>query len=426
MRVSLFTDTLGDVNGVCRFIQNVAARALTTGRDMQVITCTKFPTPAWDNIYNFEPVFATKMPKYEQLELVLPPLMKIMRHVEKHRPDVIHISTPGPVGMIGFLAARMMKVPVLGVYHTDFPAYIDHLFDDHTYTAICAAYMQFFYKPFRNVFTRSADYAVALEGLGIAREKVVRLMPGIETARFNTGFRDESIWSRLEANPGDAPGPLPGLGRACVRVLYVGRVSVEKNLPMLAEVWKRVSDRCRQEGLDAELVVVGDGPYRPVMQEALEGRGVSFLGFRHGDELSSIYATSDMFVFPSVTDTLGQVVMESQASGMPVLVTDQGGPKEVVDHGRTGYVIPAEDHAAWADTIVGLIRDNDRRRAMGEAAAQAMRPYDILHSFEHFWEVHTAAWHEHLATLGITPKAPVQTVETRASRQPVAPAMASV
>jgi glycosyltransferase involved in cell wall biosynthesis/predicted metal-dependent phosphoesterase TrpH len=419
MRVSLFTDTLGDVNGVCRFIQNVAAQALTTGRDLQVITCTKFPTPSWDNIYNFEPVFATKMPKYEQLELVLPPLMKIMRHVEKHRPDVMHISTPGPVGMIGYLAAKMMKVPVLGVYHTDFPAYIDHLFDDHAYTAICSGFMRFFYKPFRNVFTRSADYVDALADLGIAREKIVRLMPGIETARFNTGYRDEAIWKRLEANPGAAPAPLAGIGRPSVKVLYVGRVSIEKNLPMLAEVWKRVSDRCRREGLDAELVVVGDGPYRPVMQEALAGRGVSFLGFRHGDELSSIYATSDMFVFPSVTDTLGQVVMESQASGMPVLVTDQGGPKEVVDHGRTGFVISADDHAAWADTIVELIRDTHRRQSMGRAAAEAMKPYDILHSFEHFWEVHTQAWHEHLATLGITPKSAGQRSETlRPAREP--------
>lgn len=421
MRVSLFTDTLGDVNGVCRFIQNVAAQANNTGRDLQVITCTQFPTPKWDNIFNFEPVFATKMPKYETLEVVLPPLMKMLRHVDRHQPDVIHISTPGPVGMIGFLAAKMLRVPVLGVYHTDFPAYVDHLFDDHAYTYACSAFMRFFYKPFRSVFTRSDDYAQSLRSLGIAGEKIVKLMPGFETRRFNTSYRDTNIWRRLEASPGAAPAPLTGLGRDSVKVLYVGRVSIEKNLPMLVEVWKQVHERCRAQGLAADLVVVGDGPYRPRMQELLVGKNVHFLGFRHGDELSSIYATADLFAFPSVTDTLGQVVMESQASGMPVLVTDQGGPKEVVTHGETGYVLPADDYALWANTIVDLIADGQRRRAMGAAADRAMQPFDIRNSFEHFWEVHTQAWHEHLATLGITPKNAAQ----HAAANPAAPAATS-
>lgn len=401
MRVSLFTDTLGDVNGVSRFIQNVAAQALASGRDLQVITSTQFKTPDAPNIFNFDPVFATKMPGYEQLEVALPPLMKILRHVHEHQPDVIHISTPGPVGLIGHLAARLVKAPVLGVYHTDFPAYVDHLFEDHSYTAICSMVMKWFYKPFSRVFTRSADYAESLAGLGIARDRIVRLMPGIETARFNTTLRDPGLWKRLEAEKAE----YRGLGGPGVKALYVGRVSVEKNLPMLAEVWKRVQERCASEGLTAQLVVVGDGPYRARMQAELSrGGGVFFLGFRHGDELSSIYAGSDLFVFPSVTDTLGQVVMESQASGLPVLVTDQGGPKEVVREGETGFVLPAKDHARWVDTIMGLVRGHAERRRMGAAAAESMRPFDIKGSFEHFWSVHTEAWHGHLASVGIRPK----------------------
>jgi len=412
MRVSLFTDTLGDVNGVCRFIQNVADQANRTGRDMQVITCTQFKTPNWPNIFNFEPVFATKMPKYEQLEVVLPPLMKILRHVDKHQPDVIHISTPGPVGLIGFLAAKMLRVPVLGVYHTDFPAYVDHLFDDHAYTYACTAFMKFFYKPFRSIFTRSTDYMDALSAIGLPRERMEKLMPGIETARFNTGYRDENVWKRIEA-AGGSEG-LRGLSRPSVKVLYVGRVSVEKNLPMLVEVWKDVWARCKKAGLAADLVIVGDGPYRKIMAEQLAGKDVRFLGFRHGDELSQIYATSDMFAFPSTTDTLGQVVMESQASGMPVLVTDQGGPKEVVAHGQTGYVIPEDNRAAWSDTIFDLISDNAKRRAMGAAASEAMKPFDISLSFEHFWKVHVEAWHEHLETLGISPRSSAQRREDSA------------
>jgi glycosyltransferase involved in cell wall biosynthesis/predicted metal-dependent phosphoesterase TrpH len=398
MRISLFTDTLGDVNGVCRFIQNVAHQANVTGRDLQVITSTSFQTPKWDNIFNFKPVFATKMPKYEQLEMVLPPLMKILRHVDAHQPDVIHISTPGPVGLIGFLAAKMLRVPVLGVYHTDFPAYIDRLFDDHGFTRMTEWYMRFFYEPFRSIFTRSQDYVESLVDLGMPRERMVALMPGLETSKFNATFRDPSVWQKLEAEG------VKGVGRQSVKVLYVGRVSVEKNMPMLLNIWKQVHKRCKEQNINADLVIVGDGPYRKTMEAELKGKDARFLGFRHGRELSTIYASSDLFVFPSTTDTLGQVVMESQSSGLPVMVTDQGGPKEVVTHGETGYVLPHEEPRAWVDHLFGLIADDAKRKAMGAAAEAAMEPFDIAHSFEHFWQVHTEAWHEHLATLGITPK----------------------
>ncbi len=400
MRVSLFTDTLGDVNGVCRFIQNVAHQANVTGRDMQVITCTGFETPKWDNVYNFKPVFATKMPKYEQLEMVLPPLMRILRHIDTHQPDVIHISTPGPVGLIGYIAAKMLRVPVLGVYHTDFPAYVDRLFDDHGFTRMTEWYMRFFYSPFRSIFTRSEDYVDALVELGMDRANTIALMPGLETSEFNTGFRDDSVWDTLEAQGHK------GIARDSVKVLYVGRVSVEKNMPLLLSVWKRVHKRCAEAGLKADLVIVGDGPYRKTMEQDLKGKNAHFLGFRHGRELSTIYASADTFCFPSTTDTLGQVVMESQSSGLPVIVTDQGGPKEVVQHEKTGYVLSHESHNDWVNTLYELIANDEKRERMGADASEAMKTFDISNSFEHFWEVHTEAWHEHLATLGITPKGP--------------------
>jgi glycosyltransferase involved in cell wall biosynthesis len=404
MRVSLFTDTLGDINGVSRFIQNVAAQATRTGRDLRVVTSTSFECPDRPNVYNFEPVFATRMPKYEQLELVLPPLLKILRHVDEHQPDVIHISTPGPVGLIGFIAAKMLRIPVLGVYHTDFPAYIDHIFDDHAFTATTRAYMRFFYEPFTAIFTRSEQYVDALDNLGMRRERILPLMPGLETEQFNPSFQDLSIWDDLEAEG------LTAISRPSVKVLYVGRVSVEKNMPFLTAVWKRVAKKCAHHNIPADLIVVGDGPYRSEMQRLLDGHNAHFLGFRHDHELSTIYASADCFAFPSTTDTLGQVVMESQASGLPVIVTDLGGPKEVVTDGDTGFVLPAENLDAWVDHLFLLISDDDRRRKMSDMAIDAMQGFDISHSFEDFWMVHTQAWHDHLSTLGITPRTPSDSI----------------
>ncbi len=403
MRISLFTDTLGDINGVSRFITNVAEQALATGRDLEVITSTKMEVPKLPNIHNFAPAFAMKMPKYDNLDAVLPPLVPMLRHLDRHQPDCIHISTPGPVGMVGFVAAKMLRIPVLGVYHTDFPAYIDHMFEDHALTTLCEGYMRFFYSPFSAVFTRSDDYIATLTSLGLPEGQTVSLMPGFDNEVFHVRNRDEGIWQKLgsKVNP------------SAVKVLYVGRVSVEKNLPLLTKVWKRASEKLRKTGHTAELVVVGDGPYRETMERELKDSGIHFLGFRHGDELTTLYASSDLFVFPSVTDTLGQVVMESQGSGLPVLVTDQGGPKEVVLDQETGFVLSADEIEPWVDRVVELVSDHSLRERMGKAAHESMQTYSIRHSFEHFWDVHVQAWHEHLARRGVTPNGPEQVYHTR-------------
>jgi glycosyltransferase involved in cell wall biosynthesis len=387
MRVCLFTDTLGDINGVSRFVRDVAQQALDAGRDLRVITSTRFDVPPRPNLLNFAPLLAMRMPKYENLELVLPPAPAILRYLRRDRPDVIHISTPGPVGCVGMAAARMLRVPVVGTYHTDFPAYIERLFDDPFLTSAAAGFMRMFYRPFRTIFSRSTDYAAALERLGIAPERIVRLRPGINTGTFSTSHRDEQVWERVR------------VPREGVKVLYCGRVSVEKNLPLLCTVWKQL--RARLGAGEAQLVIIGDGPYRAEMQRELGEEGVHFLGFRHGQELSTLYASADLFVFPSITDTLGQVVMEAQSSALPVLVSDQGGPKEVVIPGRTGLVLESTRPAAWAKAVVTLVRDGDLRRRMGAAATEHIRPMTIRASFEHWWEMHELATRDGVTNAGL-------------------------
>ncbi|MFO0830533.1 MAG: glycosyltransferase family 1 protein [Phycisphaerales bacterium] len=376
MRVMLFTDTLGDVNGVSRFIRNAADQALAGGHDFTVVTSTNFDVPDRPNIVNVKPLYATRMPKYENLELAFPPALDLVRLARRRRPDVIHISTPGSVGLAGRWAARALGVPVAGVYHTDFPAYIEKLFHHESLTLGCEQYMRVFYRAFSAIFTRSDDYAQSLLRLGLPRDRLHTLRPGIRVEEFHPRFHDASAWERAGSPAG------------AVRLIYVGRVSVEKNLPMLTRVWREADRQLRAQGVSAELNIIGDGPYRAQMQEELRGTRARFLGFRYGAELSALYAGAHLFVFPSTTDTLGQVVMESQASGMPVLVTDQGGPKEVVRNGETGFVLPAHDERAWASRIVCLAGDDALRSRMGLAAHAFMQEYSMQRSFEHFWEVH--------------------------------------
>ncbi len=383
-RVALFTDTLGDVNGVSRFIRNVAARADATGRDLTVLTSTRFETPSRGNIRNYAPLLAGAMPGYGELEWAAPPALRLLRDTIALRPSVVHVSTPGPVGCVGRVAARLLGAPLVGVYHTDFPAYIDHLFGDPSYTAATSWFMRRFYKPFSCLFTRSEEYASSLTGLGVRGERIVPLRAGIDTDAFHTRHADDGVWDRARCVDGAS------ITRGAVKALYVGRVSIEKNLPMLARVWKRVSAQAGGVEGGLELVVVGDGPYRTQMQAELAGCAAParFLGFRHGAELSAIYASSDLFVFPSLTDTLGQVVMEAQSSGLPVLVSDEGGPKEVVSEGRTGFVLRGRNESAWAERIVSLARDEQRRSVMGRDAHEGMREHSIAASFEHYWSQH--------------------------------------
>ena len=376
MKLMLFTDTLGDVNGVSRFIRDVGAEASRTGRDLRIVTSTRFEVPDEPYIINIDPVFARRMPKYENLEIVIPPLLRLLRLTDAERPDMIHVSTPGPVGLAGVLAAAMLRVPLCGVYHTDFPAYIDHLFGDGVLTRITASFMKLVYGRFSTIFTRSTDYMDALESLGLDRSRMIRLAPGINLAQFRTEFRDVAAWARY-----------PGVRRGSVKVLSCGRISVEKNLPLLARAWPEARRRITAAGVDAQLIVVGDGPYRAEMEPLLTPYDTVFLGFKHGRELGELYASSDFFVFPSVTDTLGQVVLESQSSGLPVLVSDQGGPKEVVDDGITARVLP-DDEDAWVDAIVELATDHELRERMGCAAATCSQRYSIEQSFEEFWETH--------------------------------------
>lgn len=380
MRVTLYTDTLGDVSGVCRFIQDMARIALETGRDLTVVTSTAKAIPETPNLVNFPPIVARRMPRYPDLDIVAPPVVAMLQHAMARRADVVHTSTPGPVGLVGRMAAPLSCAPVCGVYHTDFPAYLQELYQSRFMGWATAQTMRVFYAGVRKVFSRSEEYVRALEGIGVGRERIVALRPGVETATFRPEFRDASVWSKVD-----------GARAGAVKALYCGRVSTEKNLPLLVGAWREAHAALRDRGVDAQLIVVGGGPYLERMQTELNDGSAAFAGYRHDAELSALYASSDLFCFPSATDTLGQVVLEAQASAVPVLVSDQGGPRQVVDAGVTGLVLSATDQGAWTDAIVALLSDNERRTAMGAAANPWAQRFTIQASFEHFWQTHEAA-----------------------------------
>lgn len=375
MTVVLFTDTIGDLNGVSRFLQDMADNAVKNGDDLQIITSTAKYCPDAENIHNFPPRFRIRMPYYQELDLAFPPSQMIETFVRRERPDLIHISTPGPVGLLGKKIAIKMNVPILGTYHTDFPAYIRDNTGSDFLKRLTDRWMRRFYKEFLHVFSRSEVYAeVMQQDIAIASEKISYIRPGTNLKRFSSKHKRDNIWQ------------INGLHEDRVKVLYVGRVSKEKNIPFLLDVWAELKKIFPD--IPADLALIGEGSCK-VRACQMKGIGVRYLGPIIGEELSHLYASADLFIFPSVTDTLGQVVMESAASGLGVIVSDIGGPKTLLSNNPdSGYALDTADIGQWVKILKNIIEDQKLREELGRAGENFMQSFPIEESYEDFYGMH--------------------------------------
>lgn len=383
-RKAWVTDTFGDVNGVARTVETVARRAAAQGRPLTIVTCRGSVPPALGaaglEVANLRPLLELPLPGYESQLVALPSVLEVYRELEALGADEVMFSTPGPLGVVALTAARMLGVRCTGIYHTDFPAYVRHLLGPGLEDAAWG-FMRWFYGDMDRVFVRSRAYRdlLAEHGFDAAR---LHLMPrAADTGLFRPERRDPAFWHR--------PGTPAGAAEP-VRFLYVGRVSKEKGLDALFAAF----DLVRSGGRDAELAVVGDGPYRTALEREVRGRrDVRFTGVLHGDELATAYASADVFVFPSLTDTLGNAVLEAQASGLPVVVSDRGGPQELVRDGITGLVARGGRAEGFAAAMARLHDDTTLRRAMGKQAVEAARRLSWDGFLAELWRREPAAAH---------------------------------
>jgi hypothetical protein len=220
---------------------------------------------------NFAPLLTRPLPYYEELTLNLPPLLEVLEWSDRQQFDVIHVSTPGPMGLCGFLVAKMLRAPLVCTYHTDFPAYAQRLTRDHRVSNGTLAYMKWFYNHAAAVLSRSKAYRFKVSDLGVPEEKIIALAPAVDHAKFNPARRDEAIWKRLGVTQ-----PL--------RVLYAGRISREKNVALLIDAFTKLSKR-RQ---DVALVIAGSGPLLAEMKQRAAQTPVHFLGTQTDDDLAAI------------------------------------------------------------------------------------------------------------------------------------------
>jgi glycosyltransferase involved in cell wall biosynthesis len=326
-----FTDTLEDVNGVARTIRAMVQAAQHAGADVTVVTSRSTLSIRDIPIRNFAPVGEFEIPEYELQKLSFPPFLDMLDYIQRERFTELIISTPGPIGLCALGCAKLLGLRTSGIYHTDFPQYARFLSDDAFMESMVWNYMQWFYGQVDLIYVNSEFYRRCWIDRGIVPDKL-RIFPrGLDTELFNPSLRDPKYWATRGAK-----GPV---------MLYVGRVSKEKDLNFLAEIMPAL----RQKTAPFTLAIVGEGPYRKELESLLPD--AIFTGILSGRELGVAYASADLFVFPSTTDTYGNVVVEAMAAGLPAAVSDIGGPRELIKNSQMGRVLPARDAAAW---IAGL------------------------------------------------------------------------
>jgi phosphatidylinositol alpha 1,6-mannosyltransferase len=294
-------------------------------------------------------------PAYPDYRVSLPGGRAVGRDLDAFEPDIIHVVSPTPMALWAQAQARRRGLPVVATFHTHFVAYARHYGVSWLEPAFWLL-LRRFHARCTATYAPSRSMVAELQARGVPR---VRLWSrGVDAERFQPGRRDAALRASLGA---DEATPL---------LLLVSRLVREKDLAELVEM----DERLRARGLSYRFALVGDGPMRAELEAALPH--AHFPGHQGGAELARWYASADVFVFPSTTETFGNVVLEALASGLPAVVVDRGGPQDVVAQGRTGFIVDAGDAAALADAVGTLLADAPRRRTMSAAARASARGWE--------------------------------------------------
>jgi glycosyltransferase involved in cell wall biosynthesis len=288
------------------------------------------------------------LPFYPELKALFPS-PRFADHLAAFRPDVVHAAEPMLLGAAGIRWGRRLRIPIVASYHTNLADYCSHFHLGALARGVWA-YRRALHRQCALTLAPSESTRRELVRHGFPRVAVWQR--GVDSALFVPSRRSQA-WRQSVA--GDASRTV---------ILYVGRLSHEKNLPALVEAYKRMASE------RLHLAVVGDGPARPELERTLAGYQATFTGYLRGEALAEAYASADIFAFPSLTETFGQVVNEAMASGLPVLAYDADGVRDQVEHGRTGLLVRPSDRAGFAEGLSLLALDADLRRALGARARE--------------------------------------------------------
>jgi len=357
LRVLYCTDTyLPQVNGVSVVASLTVAGLAERGWESAVVAPAY---PGQDGLPSrnspIRPAFLTSLPSaslpiYPDIRLVLPDYRRVARAIKAFGPDLVHCQTEFLIGRLGQLAAARAGIPVVSSYHTNFATYAA-AYGVPWLRSLVASYLGRFHRRSRRTYTPSAAAKAELAGMGVRNVDVWGR--AVDTAAFHPSHRSEELREAY------------GMQSACC-FLHVGRLAPEKSVDRLIEAFAILRTLVPEDSV--HLVIAGSGPREQALRSVAPD-GVTFLGNLDRERaLPRLYASCDAFLFSSLTETLGLVVLEAMASGLPVIAAPAGGVADHLRHGENGLAYPPQDVRAMAEAMAGVVRDRSLRRRLALGA----------------------------------------------------------
>ncbi|MCF0214975.1 MAG: glycosyltransferase [Fibrobacteraceae bacterium] len=356
VRVLFYSDCLDETNGIANNLRNVVPYMREHGMTAYLAgnAFNTRPCGVVENSYCFllPRMFSMEQLGYANSELAIPRVGPALRLLKRYPIDLIELETPSPGAWLICLCAKVAGIKVFSHYRTDVPTYTKTLVKAKWMHSYVLWLMQVFYRMARPVISPCEDYAKILTSELKVPENQVQILPrGLPLEKFSPELRGKGTWEKF--SPVETSGSVGNTAISTnntsrkVRFSFIGRISKEKNLEFLNNVWKKFAAKHK----DVELMYVGYGWYLEEIKKFFEGDGsVHFAGEQGGETLAALYADSDFFLFPSTTDTFGNVVVEAMATGTPALVSNYGGPHDIVIDEQAGRILPI-DEEQWLNAL---------------------------------------------------------------------------
>ena len=341
VRVLFYSDNLDETNGIANNLRNVIPYMRAHGMHA-FLAGNAFNTRPCGVVENGYCLLLPRMFSMEQLgyansELAIPRVGPVLRLLKRYPVDLIEFETPSPGAWLVCFCAKVAGIKVFSHYRTDVPTYTKTLVKAKWMFHFVLWLMKIFYGMTKPVVSPCKDYADILTSQLKVPENQVQILPrGLPLEKFSPDLRGKGTWEKYSDS-----------ANRKVRFSFIGRISKEKNLEFLNGVWKKFAAKHN----DVELMYVGYGWYLEEIKKFFEGdNSVHFAGEQGGETLAGLYADSDFFLFPSTTDTFGNVVVEAMSTGTPAIVSDYGGPHDIVMDEAAGRILPI-DEDAWLNAL---------------------------------------------------------------------------
>ncbi|HEX2853571.1 MAG TPA: glycosyltransferase family 1 protein [Opitutaceae bacterium] len=367
MKLALVSETFPpEINGVAMTFGVIARELGSRGHEVVVYRPHRrdLPDPGTHPEYTVVPLPGLPIPGYNFLQLGLPAGRELRRHWQARRPDLVHVTTEGPLGASAVTAARKLGIPVTSSFHTNFHVYMGH----YGFGALGRAaltWLRYVHNRTRRTFAPTGELCTELAELGF--RNVAVLSRGVDTRQFSPALRSEELRVRWGAAP---PDPV---------VVHAGRLAAEKNYPLLFSAFnamRAVNPRCR-------FVLVGDGPLRRELERT--NPNCVFTGFVPRDELARYYASADIYIHASLSETFGNVLTEAMASGLAVAGFNYAAARQFVQTEQNGLSFPCDRPDALIDAAVRLASSpalRNRLRATARATVEPQSWENVIARFE--------------------------------------------